>query len=490
MMVPYLGWIGELKNPQTVRADLLAGITVALVLIPQSMAYAQLASLPPYIGLYASFIPVILAALMGSSRQLATGPVAVVSLMAAAALQPLAASSPDELLMYAAVMALLVGVFQLALGLFRLGVLVDFLSHPVVVGFTNGAAIIIATSQISKLFGVSAHKSEHHYETVWSVLVDASQNTHMSTLLMGLLALAIMILLKKFLPKVPGVLTAVVVTTVLGYVIGFESMGGKVVGDIPKGLPSLSTPSFNFEVVLQLASTAMTIALIGFMEAIAIAKAMATQTRQRLDTNQELVGQGLANIASGLFQGYPVSGSFSRSAVNINAGAKTGMSSVFTALFVLLTLLFLTPLLYHLPQAVLAAIIIMAVIGLVNFQAVKHAWHANRHDGIAAVVTFIATLAFAPHLDNGIMVGAGLALVLFLMRTMKPRVAQLGRYKDGTLRDISVNPGLPTSEHVVAMRFDGQLYFANVSFFEDTVLTALADHPKATYFLVVGDGIN
>jgi SulP family sulfate permease len=203
-----------------------------------------------------------------------------------------------------------------------------------------------------------------------------------------------------------------------------------------------------------------------------------------------LIGQGLANIVGSFSQSFPVSGSFSRSAVNQGSGAKTGMSSVYTALFVLITLLFLTPLLYHLPQAVLAAIIIMAVIGLVNFAAVKHAWHANKHDGVASLVTFLATMAFAPHLDNGIMVGAGLALILFLMRTMKPRVAQLGRFKDGTLRDISVNPGIPTSEHVVAMRFDGQLYFANVSYFEDTILSALADHPKATYFLVVGDGIN
>ena len=237
-------------------------------------------------------------------------------------------------------------------------------------------------------------------------------------------------------------------------------------------------------------SAALVISLVGFMEAISIAKAMAAKTKQRLDPNQELIGQGLANLVGSLTQSFPVSGSFSRTAVNMDAGARTGMSSVFTGVFVLITLLFLTPLLYHLPQAVLAAIIIMAVVGLVNFAAVKHAWEANRHDGAAAVVTFFATLAFAPHLDNGIMVGAGLALVLFLMRTMKPRVAQLGRFKDGTLRDVKVNPGIPTSEHLVAMRFDGQLYFANVSYFEDAVLEALADHPKAKYFLVVGDGIN
>jgi SulP family sulfate permease len=238
-----------------------------------------------------------------------------------------------------------------------------------------------------------------------------------------------------------------------------------------------------------LISAAIVISLVGFMEAISIAKAIAAKTKQKIDPNQELVGQGLANIVGALTQSFPVSGSFSRSAVNINAGAKTGMSSVFTGLFVLLTLLFLTPLLYHLPQAVLAAVIIMAVIGLINFGAIKHAWEANKHDGIAAVVTFVATLAFAPHLDNGIMVGAGLAIGLYLYRTMSPRVAILGRFHDGTLRDAKVN-NLPASEVVTAVRFDGRLYFANVAYFEDAILEAVAANPKAKYLLVVGDGIN
>lgn len=259
---------------------------------------------------------------------------------------------------------------------------------------------------------------------------------------------------------------------------------------IPAGLPSIKMPTFNLDALGSLLSAALVISLVGFMEAISIAKAIAAKTRQRLDPNQELIGQGLANVVGSLTQAFPVSGSFSRSAVNMNSGAKTGMSSVITALIVLVALLFLTPLLYHLPQAVLAAIIIMAVIGLVNFQAVKHAWQASRHDGIAAGVTFFATLAFAPHLDKGIMVGAGLALGLYLYRTMTPRVAILGRYKDGTLRDIRVNPDLPTSKHMVAIRFDGSLYFANVAYFEDAVLEAVANHPDAKYVLVVGDGIN
>ena len=616
---PFLSWFP--LNGEALRADLMAGITVALVLIPQSMAYAQLAGLPAYYGLYAAFLPVAVASLWGSSHQLGTGPVAVVSLLTASSLAVLAAPGSDQFIALAIMLALLVGIIQLLLGVFKLGVIVNFLSHPVIVGFTNAAAIIIALSQLSKLFGVPMGRSEHFINDIVGV-IKLIGDTHMPTLAMGVLAIAIMWSIRKYAPKLPGVLIAVVVTTLLSWAVGFErnapgapeqiadpellavvqqSMaaakrvddlntqiaersaalkaarkasgeesvqvvqmeaelglarievhaaedafakekaalrhlqlvrstdasgatlaiyranqapqgvtldetryrvrklsansftlvgGGEVVGVIPAGLPSIKMPTFSLDALGSLLSAALVISLVGFMEAISIAKAIAAKTRQRLDPNQELIGQGLANVVGSFTQAFPVSGSFSRSAVNMNSGAKTGMSSVITALIVLVALIFLTPLLYHLPQAVLASIIIMAVIGLVNFQAVKHAWQASRHDGIAAVVTFFATLAFAPHLDNGIMVGAGLALGLYLYRTMSPRVAILGRYKDGTLRDIHVNPDLPTSKHMVAIRFDGSLYFANVAYFEDAVLEAVANHPDAKYVLVVGDGIN
>ncbi|MEK7737408.1 MAG: SulP family inorganic anion transporter, partial [Pseudomonadota bacterium] len=265
--------------------------------------------------------------------------------------------------------------------------------------------------------------------------------------------------------------------------------GGEVVGKVPEGLPSMGIPKMSWDMLGSLISAAFVISLVGFMEAISIAKAMAAKTKQKIDPNQELIGQGLANLVGAASQAFPVSGSFSRSAVNLNAGAMTGLSSVFTGLLVLLTLLFLTPLLYHLPQAVLAAVIIMAVIGLINFKAIKHAWLANKHDGIASIVTFVATLVFAPHLDSGILIGAGLAIMLYLLRTMQPRGAILGRHPDGTLRDATVY-GLPASEIVTAVRFDGRLYFANVSFFEDAILDAVAANPRARHLLVVGNGIN
>ncbi len=501
--LPFLKWFP--MDGETVRADLIAGITVALVLIPQSMAYAQLAGLPAYFGLYASFLPVMVAALWGSSKQLGTGPVAVVSLLTAVAVgtalqsqlpaigvDSIDAMTQEQLVEFyvplAVMLALLVGLFQLTLGALKLGVVVNFLSHPVIVGFTNAAAMVIGLSQLNKIFGVTKERSDFFLGDIWGVLTQVG-DTHMMTLVMGVLAFAIMMGTKQYLPKLPGVLLAVVITTVLSYVIGFQGMGGAVVGEIPEGMPTITAPTINLEVLGILFTSAIVISLVGFMEAISIAKAMAAKTKDKIDPNQELIGQGLANIFGSFSQAYPASGSFSRSAVNLNAGARTGMSSVYTAALVLITLLFLTPLLYHLPKAVLAAVIMMAVIGLINFKAFKQAWIANKHDGIASVTTFVATLGFAPHLDQGIMIGALLALGLYLYSTMKPRVAILGRYADGTLRDIRVHD-LPQDKRIVVLRFDGSLYFANVAYFEEAILEAISERPDVQYLLVVGDAIN
>ena len=610
---PFLSWR---PTKQTLNADLIAGISVALVLIPQSMAYAQLAGLPPVYGLYASLLPVMVAALWGSSNQLATGPVAVVSLLTASALIPLAAEGSSEFVMLAIALAFIVGLVQLMLGLFKLGALVSFISHPVIVGFTNAAAIIIALSQLNKILGVPIDTSGHFMLGLWGVILELG-SIHWPTLAFGVGAIVLMVLMKRFTPKIPGVLVAVVVAILVSWAIGYEQKaetsieqiapaevltlaqnieregarlaelddqirkleaqlqsqegaeavrlrheadqlrlqrdelrpelagmrdeirdislrrvpgadgeparfiaddhltdaereradraawriervgadtvhlngGGAVVGNVPQGLPAFSIPEITFGTFTTLLTTAFVIALVGFTEAIAIAKAMAARTGQRLDPSKELMGQGLANLAGGFTQGYPVSGSFSRSAVNLNSGAKTGLSSVFTAVIIGLALLFLTPLIYHLPQAVLAAIIMMAVAGLVNFKAIKHAWVANKHDGVAAVVTFVAALAMAPNLDYGILTGAGLAIVLYLYRTMQPRVSELARYEDGTLREAQ-RYGLETNEKVGMMRFDGSLYFANVPYFEDAVLDLVARHPQAKYLIVVGKGIN
>lgn len=487
-LFPFLSWVGELRQPEVLRADILAGITVALVLIPQSMAYAQLAGLPPHMGLYAALWPTVIAALFGSSRQLSTGPVAVVSLMTATALEPLASMGSEGFLAYAVLLALLVGLFQLALGFLRMGVLVDLLSHPVVLGFTNAAALIIASSQLGKIFGVNIANEDQHYETVWNTLVAALMHTHGLTLLMALLAFAIIFGLMRYAPKVPAIVTAVAVTTMISASTGYMEAGGQVVGAIPAGLPALVLPTFNWEIISQLLSSAVVIALIGFMEAISISKAIATSTRQRLDANQQLIGEGLGNIASGLSSGYPVSGSFSRSAVNMNVGAVTGFSSIVTGLVVAIALLWFTPGLYHLPQATLAVVIVVAVVRLIKIGPFFHIWKVHRHDGIVALVTFVLTLLLAPHLDYGIMAGVGLSLVLFLYRTMRPRFSILSRYVDGTLRDVEIYD-LPTSEQIAIIRYDGALYFANAGFFEDQVLAVEAANPKLRFIIIDGGGI-
>jgi len=472
---PFLSWIGEIKDGKTLKADVVAGLTVALILVPQSMAYAQLAGLPAYVGLYASFLPVIIASFFGSSRQLATGPVAIVSLMTATALEPLALT-PEGYIAYAAIIAMMVGLLQLSLGLFRLGVLVDFMSHPVVLGFTNAAALIIASSQINKILGIDSRKGDHNYETLWHLVQDLTQ-THFETLSMGVLSIFLLVFIKKLSSKLPVILITVVTCTLISYFFGYEKQGGAVVGMVTGGLPGFKVPEVDFEYIKQLIAPAAVIALLGFVEAISIAKALSQETRQRLSADQELVGQGLANIVSSLFQGYAVSGSFSRSAVNFSARAKTGFSSVITGLLVALTLLFLTPLLHHLPQATLAAVIMVAVIGLIKIEPVEHAWKVHRHDGFIAIAVFATTLFFAPHLENGIMIGVLLSLGLYIYQTMTPKLIEVSRHEDGTLRGAKTF-NLQTSDTIAIYRYDGDLYFVSAGYLEKRILDYTAAKPR------------
>ena len=491
---PFLEWIPT--DLEIVKADLVAGITVALVLIPQSMAYAQLAGIPAYFGLYAAFLPGVVAALYGSSRQLATGPVAVVSLLTAAAIIPLTGgpdtlSSEQVLSLYvplAILLAFMVGLIQLTIGWMRLGVIVNFLPHPVIIGFTNAAAIIIGLSQLDKFLGVEKIRAESFVAEIWAVLGQV-QNAHMPTLVMGVSAFVLMWALRIWLPRVPGILVAVTAAVPASWLLGFEQMGGSVVGTIPSGLPELALPVIELNHAIQLFPSAAIIALVGFLEAITIAKAISARTRGRLDPNQELIGQGLGNLVGSLSQSYPTSGSFSRSAVNLFSGAKSGLSAVVTGLLVMCTLLFLTPLLYHLPTPVLAAVIMMAVVNLINVKAMRHAWSAHRYDGIAAVITFFSTLVFAPHLERGIIVGIVLAVMLYIYRTLMPHVTILGRSREGDLVDARQH-NLPFAENVMAIRYDGSLYFANVAFFEEAVLGVVSDQPKLIYLLIVADKID
>jgi SulP family sulfate permease len=452
------------------------------------MANAQLAELPPYYGFYASFVPIIVSALFGSSRQLSTGPVALVALMVASELGQLATNEQDYIA-YAILLALMVGLFQFGLGVLRLGVLVNFLSHPVVLGFTNAAAIIIGTSQIDKLFGVTVERGGAHYERMIRMWDTISIGFHTPTLIMGLSAIALLFILRRISPQIPNVLIVAVTTTGVSWLIGFEqNYGGLVVSTIPEGIPAFALPTFDFGIIPHMLSATITIALIGFLETISIAKAIATQTRQRIDANQELLAQGLSNIAGSFFQSFPVSGSFVRSTVTLRAGGQTGLASVIAGLVVILVLLFFTPLLYHMPLATLAAIVMVSVSGLVHLKPIVRAWKVHKHDGIVAITTLALTLIYAPHLDKGILIGAGLSLVLYLYRTMKPRAAILARHPDGAFRDAAKHD-LELCDAIATIRFDGSLYFGSAGAFEDTVLERIGD-PKLRYVIVDAEGIN
>lgn len=489
-LMPFTSWIGELKDPGVLRADLIAGITVTMVLIPQAMAHAQLASLPPYYGLYAAFLPPIIAALFGSSRHLTTGSVALVSLMTAAALQPFAVPGSAEHVAYAVVLTLMVGIIQLVLGMVRLGVLVNFLSHPVVIGFTNAAAVIIGTSQIDMLFGATVEPGGSHFVRVWRMLSESAADPHVPTVMIAFLAFAVMITLKRWKPQSPWVLIAVALTTWISWYTDFEAVhGGKVVGTIPEGMPSFVVPDISLGLFAKLFTAAATIAFIAFVETISIAKAIATQSKQRIGANRELLGQGLANLVGSVFQSMPVSGSFVRSALNFKSGARTGFSSVVAGILVMVTLLWLTPLFYHLPLATLAAIIMMAVAGLIQIDPIVRAWRAQKHDGVVAVATLVLTLSFAPHLDYGILIGVSLSLFAYLYRTMMPRVVALARHPDGTFRDAETF-GLQTCDHIALIRFDGSLYFGSAGYFEDKVLERVSRKPDLKYLVIDAEGIN
>ena len=520
---PFFLWIKELRNPETIKADAIAGVTVAFVLVPQSMAYAQLAGLGPQYGLYASFLPVMIAALMGSSRQLSTGPVAIVSLLTAAALGDLV-TDPDSYAVYAALLALIVGLFQFMLGILRIGFVTNFISHPVVNGFTNAAAIIVSVSQLHKIFGIrvintsdtdwhaacqpltmlerleqtgsgAMHaicNADQNYETLWRLIGAALDYAHIPTLAMSVLALLTMLALKRFYPKIPGILAVVTVSILVSWIIGYESMGGAIVSSVAiDSIFSFKVPSFDFKAIGSLFIFAIIISLIGFMEAISVAKTMATKTKQRLDVNQELIGQGLANITSSFFQGYAVAGSFSRTSINASSGAVTGFSSVVTALIVGITLLWFTPLLYHLPQATLAAVIMMAVFQLINFAPIWHSWKVEKHDAVVGLLTFVLTLISAPHLENGIAFGVILSLGLFLYRTMQPNFSELSAHASSTNLVSASENDLEGCKVVSLVKFSGSLYFANAGYFETKMLEIIAQNREYLKYIIVDvAGIN
>lgn len=462
--VPVLNW-GRNYKKSWLKGDISAGLTVGVMLIPQGMAYAMLAGLPPIHGLYAVTLPLMIYAVLGTSRQLAVGPVAMVSLLTASGVGAIAEIGTEAFLGLAIALSLMVGVIQLALGLFRLGFLVNLLSHPVVSGFTSAAALIIGLSQLKHLLGIDLARSHHVHEIVLSA-AERFGEVNWYTLAIGLLGIGLIIGAKKINKAIPGPLLAVAFGILVVVIIGLEGQGVKIVGTVPDGLPAIVLPTFTWEQVQALIPTALTISLVGFMESIAVAKAVQKRHRDyEVVPNQELIALGTANLAGALVQAYPVTGGFSRTAVNDQAGAKTGLASIISALLIVLTLLFLTPLFYSLPKAILASVIMVAVFGLIDLKEAKHLWKVDRSDFWMLAVTFMATLSLG--IEQGIGVGVVLSIAVHIYRSMQPHVAVLGNIP-GTDQFRNVNRFADATETpgTLTVRFDGQLYFANLSYFQ------------------------
>jgi len=386
-------------------------------------------------------------------------------------------------------LSLLAGIMLLMLGLLKLAAIVNFFSHPVIVGFTNAGALIIALSQVNLFLKLPLGRGSYFMKDFYDMISQAS-STHLPTLAFGLLAIVFILAVKKYRPKWPGALIIVFLSVAISWALGFDSkFGGSVVGEIPKGLPALKMPHASVEDILKLLPGAFMVAMIGFLEVLAICKVIAAKTKERLDMNQELVGQGLSGILGSFTQSYPVSGSFSRSALNLYAGAVTGMSSIFAAILVMFVLLFFTPFLYYLPKAVLGAIIVAAVIGLIDFKAFSRIWKTSRFDGVAAAVTFLAALFMAPKITEGILIGAVLAIIFHLYQIMKPDFNVLGKDSDGTLKDAD-RYKLKTEGSLLTVGFRGRLVFANASHFEESLLQALSARPDTKAVLLVASGIN
>jgi SulP family sulfate permease len=486
---PILEWLPKYNKTQF-KGDLSAGLTVGVMLIPQGMAYAMLAGLPPIYGLYASILPLLIYPIFGTTRQLGIGPVALDSLLVAAGIGAIATVGSGEYIMFAILLAFITGVLLLIMGIFRLGFLVNFLSRPVISGFTSAAAVIIAISQLKHLLGINIDRSKFAHQTLFDIFKNIG-DTNFFTLLIGVVAIIILRLIKKYRKSFPSQLVVVILGILIVWAFNLQSKAVKIIGEIPEGLPSFQVPNITIENIQTLLPIAITIALIAFMETISVGKALqAKEKTYEIRPNQELIALGFSNIIGSFFQSFNVTGGFSRSAVNEQAGAKTGISAIISAALIVLTLLFLTPLFYYLPNAVLAAIIIVAVLGLVNIRMVKYLWLTDKSDFWMLVITFGGTLFLG--MEYGVLVGIVMSLLVLLMKTTRPHYAVLGKIPNEPLyRNIRRFPNLEVCEDTLVIRFDAGLYFANVGYFKQIIKENIAVKGKSLKaFFLDADSIN
>ena len=499
--VPMLEWV-SVYNSKSFTSDSIAAIIVTVMLIPQSLAYALLAGLPAEMGLYASILPLVAYAIFGTSRVLAVGPVAVVSLMTAAAIGNLGLTSSDDIILAAITLAFISGVILIVMGVLRLGFLANFLSHPVIAGFITASGLLIATSQLKHILGVDAHG--HTLIELILSLIDHRDMVNPIALGLGISTLAFLFWVKKGLKPAlvnvgfelrtaeilakAGPVGAVVATTLITFLLDLSSHGVKIVGTVPMGLPPLTTPSLSPTLWGQLLMSGLLISVIGFVESVSVASTLAAKKRQRIVPDQELISLGASNIASALSGGYPVTGGFARSVVNFDAGAETPAAGAFTAIGIGLAALLLTPLLFFLPKATLAATIIVAVLSLVDFSVLKSAWSYSKVDFAVVFVTIALTLGLG--VEAGVSAGVLLSIGLFLYKTSKPHVAEVGLVA-GTEHFRNINRHqVETYPNLVTLRVDESLYFANAAFLQDMVYDRIACDQPIRHVVLMCSAVN
>ena len=466
-VIPILEWLPNYKA-SFFKGDLASGITVGIVLIPQGIAYALIAGLPPIYGLYCALVPQILYAIFGSSRQVSIGPVAMDSLIVATGVSTLALAGSESYIAIAILLALMVGTLQFILGIFSLGFIVNFLSKPVITGFTSAVSLIIGLNQFRNLFGVDFFQSDQIQYIIIDIWEQFSlYNPH--TTVIGLLSVLLIIICRKISKKIPSALIVVILGILILKFFGTYFNNVAIVKEIPSGLPFFSIPELEIDQIKELLPIALTLVMVGFLETISIGKSLeAKQDEYRIRPNQELIALGLSNIFGSFFKAYPTTSSFSRSAINAENGAKTGMASLISVIMVVITLLFLTPLFYYLPKTVLAAIIIVAVFNLINFKEAFYLWRVNKLDFWLMLSTFLATLSLG--IEYGIAVGVGLSLIVLIYRTSKPYITELGKVPHSNFyRNKNRFEEVVLEEDILVFRFDAQLFYANANYFRDNL---------------------
>ena len=498
---PILDW-GRSYNGSTFVNDGIAAVIVTIMLIPQSLAYALLAGLPPVVGLYASILPLIAYAIFGTSRALAVGPVAVISLMTAAAAGNIAAQGSEQYILVALLLALISGVMLLVMGLFRLGFIANFLSHPVISGFITASGILIAVSQLKHILGVKA--SGQNLPEMLRGLYEKIPDINTPTVIIGVTSVIFLYwvrgnlrpLLKKLglsdrlatIAARVGPVIAVIASIIVVAAMGLADKGVAITGDIPRGLPALSVPEFDAGLWRSLLASSLIIAIIGFVESISVAQTLAAKKRQRIDPDQELIGLGMSNIAAGFSGGYPVTGGFARSAVNFDAGAETPAAGGMTAIGIALATLFLTPLLFFLPIATLAATIIVAVLSLVDVKSIRQAWSYSKSDFAAMMATILVTLIFGVEL--GVMAGVVLSIGLYLLRSSRPHYAVVGQVRDSEQFRNADRHDVILTPRILSLRVDESLYFANARFLEDAIYDKALSGNKTEHVILMCSAVN